>query len=293
MLLPEFVCRDLLSSLAAVGARAVYYPVDEALNPASAPEKWPKAKAVVAVDYFGFPQDMAPFRAYAKKTGAVLIEDDAHGLFSRDENAHLLGLRGDLGILSLRKSLALPNGAALLSPRGSRFSLPPQEPFDAPDSMRYLGKQAYRVLAQALGAGAAYRGLSWLRQARRAVTGRRIPAASRDAELRLPLPDLPCGQLTQPLRVGDPQAEVERRRELFRLLAQRLEGVVEPIFKTLPEGVCPYGYPFRAQGAALSEARAVLASLGLEPLPWPDLPDELAASAPERYRNVFLAHFLW
>ncbi len=293
VLVPEFVCRDLLSSLHAAGAKAAYYPVGEDLAPSTAPERWPEAHAVLAVDYFGFPQELAPFREYCRRRGALLIEDNAHGLFSRDEEGALLGARGDLGILSLRKSLPLPNGAALVSPEPGRFSLAPQEPFDAPDEPRYLAKQALRVVARNLGPRVSLRGLNVLRSVRHALRGYRYSRGNPQAETSLPLPERPCGQLAQPLRAAEPAAEVERRRALYELVEQRLKPTgVRPVFETLPKGVCPYGFPYRARLDQLAPALRALAALGLEPLPWPDLPVALAANAPERYRNVMLAHFL-
>ena len=70
-------------------------------------------KALLAVNYFGFAQDLAPFREYCLRTGATLIEDNAHGFLSKDTSGVLLGTRADLGITSIRKTFRLVNGAAL------------------------------------------------------------------------------------------------------------------------------------------------------------------------------------
>ncbi len=72
-----------------------------------------QCKAVLAVNYFGFAQDLAPFREYCSRTGATLIEDNAHGFLSKDTSGVLLGTRADLGITSIRKTFRLVNGAAL------------------------------------------------------------------------------------------------------------------------------------------------------------------------------------
>lgn len=294
VLLPEFICRDLLSSLAAVGARPVYYAVDYSLRPVEPPSRWPKAAAVLAVNYFGFPQDLEPFREYARSAGAVLIEDNAHGLFSKDASGAPLGARGDLGIFSLRKTLPLPNGAALLVPAGGRFPLPAQQPFEAPDTPRYLAKQALRVAAGVVGAPLSLRGLELLRGARRALTGKRLPPPDPASETNLPEPALPCGQLAQPLRVAAAQSEIRRRRLLYELIGERLKPTgAQAVFPDLPEGACPYGYPFRSSPDEIASAVSALAELGLEPLPWPDLPSALASGAPASYKNVWLAHFLW
>ena len=72
-----------------------------------------QCKAVLAVNYFGFAQDLVPFREYCLRTGATLIEDNAHGFLSKDTSGVLLGTRANLGITSIRKTFRLVNGAAL------------------------------------------------------------------------------------------------------------------------------------------------------------------------------------
>ena len=74
VLLPEYLCRDLMAPLHLLGAVPCWYPVASDMTPATAPADWPLVDVVLAVDYFGFPQDLAPFQAYAERTGAVVIE---------------------------------------------------------------------------------------------------------------------------------------------------------------------------------------------------------------------------
>lgn len=292
VLVPEYVCRDLLSGVAAAGARVEFYAQAPDLSPAAPFSRWPAAKAVIAVDYFGFPQDLAPFRDWAERGGGLVIEDAAHALFSRDASGALCGSRGDLSLLSIRKTIPLPNGAALVAPKGK--DLPAQEPFDAPDSGRYLARQAYRVFGGRVGARAALAGLQALRRARRAVSGVSVPGSPDDAETVLPPQDKPCGQLAVPLRGVDPAAEVARRRGLYAVVSQALAGTgVEPVFSALPDGAAPYGFPYRGPAEALHRAENALNDLGLFSLGWPDLPDAVAPRAPEHYKNVRLAHFLW
>ena len=68
VLLPGFICRDLIGAVRTVGAEVVFYDIDEqfhivadSLDRAGAS----RVRAVVAVNYFGFPQpldDLFPFR---------------------------------------------------------------------------------------------------------------------------------------------------------------------------------------------------------------------------------------
>lgn len=290
VLLPSFVCRDLLSAVAAAGAEPVFHGVTADLRPDEDPSRWPDAAAVLAVDYFGFPQDLAPYEAYARRGGAVVIEDAAHGLFSRDASGRLLGARAPLGVLSLRKSLPLPNGGALLASAPAFISrLPPQIPFAAVPGRRPALKAAARPLLALGGAKAAHAALTAARSLRGDASGHVGPDP--DSERVLP-PAPPCPELERPLVCADPAIEASRRRALWSFcdgLARR--AGLAPVFASLPDGAVPYGYAFRAED--LTAARAVFAAEGLTTLPWPDLPSAVQESASRADRSVALVHFLW
>jgi hypothetical protein len=290
VLLPAFICRDLLSAVAAAGAEPAFFETNPDLSPVD-PQRWPEARAVIAVDYFGFPQDLAPFEAYARRRGAVLIEDAAHGLFSRDTAGRLLGSRAPLGVLSLRKSLALPNGGALVAGDAALAArLPAQLPFEPVPGRRPALKAAARPLLALAGARATHAALTGLRSLRGDASGHVGPEP--DSERVLPAPAAPCPELERPLVCADPAVEASRRRALWSLcdgLARR--AGLKPVFAALPDGVVPYAYAFRA--GELGAARAPFAAEGLTTLPWPDLPAAVAPSAPGHYRDVGLVHFLW
>jgi len=287
--LPGLICREVLASLHAVGAEPVFYPVGSDLAPLHPPEQWPAARMIVAVNYFGFPQDLAPFQRYCQRTGAVLLEDNAHGLLSRDEQGRLLGTRGDLGLFSLRKTLPLANGAALVANHG-RYALGPQQEFDrSPLPKRYRLKQAMRSLVPVLGARAFSRLLAWTRP-----TGTQQGATRGTDESQLPSPAGPSSQLAVPLEV-DQAEEISRRRALYRTVETLLAGsglAVVPIHRTLPEQVVPYGYPFYSE-AARGDVERVLTSHGLIWSRWPDLPTAVSPGAPPHYKQLHLVHFLW
>jgi hypothetical protein len=291
VLLPSFICRDLLSAVAAAGAEPAFYGVKADLTPQDDPSRWPDARAVLAVDFFGWPQDLAPFEAYARRTKALLIEDAAHALFSRDAAGRLLGTRAPLGLLSLRKSLPLPNGGALLANESSFASrLPPQLPFEPVPGRRPALKAAARPFMALFGAHATHAALTALRGARGDASGHIGPDP--DSERVLPAPATPCPELERPLVCADPAVEASRRRALWSLCdgLARKAGLA-PVFPSLPDGVVPYGYAFRTED--LEAARAAFSAEGLTTLPWPDLPSSVLASAPEADKTVALVHFLW
>ncbi len=296
VLLPAFICREVLSAIHACGASAVYYPVDQTLALAVDPATLPAAKAIVAVDYFGFAQNLAPFTQFCARTGAVLIEDNAHGLFSHDETGRALGTRGDLGIFSLRKTLATPDGAALTvnSPAFSE-ALAPQLPFDttAPGAT-FRFKSSLRKLAQKFGPWPARAATAAARLARQLKTGHAIPPSLPQSEFELPAGAAPNRLLADVMAQTDVAAESARRCALYRLLPALLDPArYPPLFPTLPQGTVPYGYPFVANAAAGASASQTLARHGLECFQWPALPDAIAPSAPAHYQSVWMASFLW
>lgn len=278
VLVPAFVCREVVSAVLAAGAKPAFYGVDDALRPEEEPSRWPDAAAVLAVDYFGWPQDLAPYEAYARRTGAVVIEDAAHALLSRDASGRLLGTRATLGVLSPRKSLPIPNGGTLIASASAR--LQPQLPFEPVPGKRPALKAAARPFLALGGAKAA---LSVIAAFRAAKGAGRVDDA--------PAETAPCPELARPIAVADARIEVSRRRALWELCRNLTAKTAVPLFASLPDGVAPYAFAFRAKDPAA--ALGALADAGLAVLPWPELPDEIEPSAPERYRDVRLAHFLW
>lgn len=289
VLLPGFICRDLLASLYAVKAVPVFYPVSEKLGLSGDLNDFPRARAAIAVNYFGFPQDLGPFREYRRRTGAVLIEDNAHGLFSRDEDGQWLGTRGDLGVFSLRKSMALPNGGALVLHPGSVLVLPPSPLFRKAGGPRWRLKQTFRRATGSWDTRRTFRLLENLRK-----LGPHNGKAEDDSEVRIPPPPDPCLELSAPLVAADPALEAERRRALYGFCEDLLvrEGV-QPVFRQLPGRTVPYAFPFFAQAETVPSVQKLLGRHGLRCLPWPDLPRAVEPAAPKHYRNLWLAHFLW
>lgn len=294
VLLPEYICRDLLASVHAVRAEPIFYPVDRSLSPRSLPVKQ-GVKAVLMVDYFGFPQELEPFRAYCVERGAALIEDNAHGFLSRDEQGKLLGSRGDLGIFSLRKTFAFPDGAALLVNRRDWIGrLPPAVPCrDDPLPASFIVKRTLRRIQNATGIRARSMSEQVMRQFRRLKTGYALPVSSPESEREIPgEPAIHCESLRM-LEKIDAGGEVRRRRALYQDFHRDLHHLgIEPVFAELPPGVAPYGYPFRADEIVASSVVRIAHHRGFDCFSWPDLPAAVAPAAPESYKNVWWVNFL-
>jgi hypothetical protein len=297
VLLPGFICRDVLAPLTALSAIPIFYRVDETLQPDEDLDTHPPARAALAVNYFGFAQDLTPFRRYCQKTGATLIEDNAHGLFSRDEEGHQLGTRADFGVFSLRKSVALPNGAVLVVSRekerqgkkaGSVFG-------ESRDDLFFRRKQRIRGLIRRTGVFGARMAVGTSRWLRKIRTGYDLPPPNPKGETTMPLPNTATPLLRSGINTADPEKETLRRRSLYAAVDRLLggQGEVRPLFQTLPEGMVPYGYPFLCSSDRWPEIQNQLHRKGLLTITWPDLPEAIRASAPAFYHQVRLVPFLW
>ncbi len=287
--LPGFICRDVLASIHVLGATPVFYDVDESLQ-ATNLERLPKVKAIIAVDYFGFPQDLTEFHEYCSKSSATLIEDNAHGLFSRDEHGKLLGTRGDFGIISLRKTFHVATGAALLARQSVGISMPCIDRKEWSHALRFvLSRLERRTGIPALaGMRATVRGV-------RRLAGRaEIDAGSPDDETILPSEiAIGCGSLAR-LNEQDPEIEIARRQALFNKVVDDLRTVpgVRLLRHQLDGHTVPYGVPFRIDGEQHAALRAIERRHHVVVMQWPALPSAIADSAPDHYRNVWLVNFL-
>ncbi|MES2770839.1 MAG: DegT/DnrJ/EryC1/StrS family aminotransferase [Pseudomonadota bacterium] len=295
VLLPGYLCRDLLAPLHLLGALACWYEVAPDLSPAQSPELWPQADAVLAINYFGFAQDLRPFQSYAQRTGAVLIEDNAHGYLSRDQDGCWLGCRATLGLFSLRKTLRIPDGAVLwFSALPSTRTIPQQLPFSGhglnPAQLSKARLRRLPLIGETL-----YRSsialARWLRKQR---TGSATPTTDPNSEYLVPGSPQPWSGLRAALAACVASREIERRRTAYLRCAEIGVRVgARPIFSHLPDYCAPYAFAFRADQTALDAMRRYAAEQGFDLVSWPDLPEEIVSQAPTHYCNVFLINFLW
>ena len=287
--LPGFICRDVLAPLHVLGATPTFYDVDESLRPTSL-DTLPPTKAIIAVDYFGIAQDLSPFNSYCTRTGARLIEDNAHGLFSKDKNGDLLGTRGDFGILSMRKTFHLASGGALLSRHQSGIAMPCIDRGEGAHGLRFVLSRLERRSSVPVLQGMR----TAIRLARRLGGKEAIDGGSRDDETVLPTAMAIGCQSLQRLNAQSPQAESERRRQLFTEVIEDLQRIPQVclIHERLEKHCVPYGVPFRLIADADSALRKLERRHHVVVMKWPALPSAIADTAPDHYKNVWLVNFL-
>jgi hypothetical protein len=294
VLIPELICKDVVASIHTVKAIPVFYQVDKQLAPINlhADES---IKAIIAVNYFGFAQNMGDFNRESQRFGAVLIEDNAHGFLSSDTSNSPLGTRGDLGIISIRKSLRIPDGAQLLVNNQLLLkNIPQQIPYvRSPLGLRFtaqrLALEVQRTTRLPL--------LEWARYVVRRIrlisTGSALPISPPSAEFESITPTGPRDSSMSSLQSLDIAHEINRRKTLYQTVASlSLNCDIQPVFESLPANCVPYGFPFYADSVAAASVSKSVKKLGIEVINWPDLPASVAKNAPIHYRQLWLVNFL-
>jgi len=290
---PEFICRDLLSSIHHVGATVTFYPLDELFNPILLPPD-SNVRAILAVNYFGFAQPLEPFYEYCRVNNAVLIEDNAHGFISSSKDGRLLGTRGQLGITSIRKTIRSGDGATL-SVNDENFvnRLNPQLPSRSRESLRpiiirFLAKldRKYRL--------SIFRVLRlFIRRVRKFRTGHLLPLVDFTSETKPLFISAPYKSSMKMIEGVSRETEKNRRARAYKQVEFALSGLpLRPVFKVLNPETVPYGYPFFSDDDTARQASKITERFGYEIIKWPDLPKAVIDNAPIHYKNVWLVNFL-
>lgn len=295
VLVPDFICRDVLASLHAVGANPVFYSIGDDLQIATT-QPLPSAQAIIVVNYFGIPADLQCVCDFASAHTSI-IEDNAHGWLSVDRDGTPLGSRADVGITSVRKTIRLPDGAFLewraaahLDTTALHDSLTPRNealPFGfrlrrvvaridsvSPVSLMAVSRHSVRLLRRLRGQ----------------------PAVSERPEEEWQLPHhraIHCESLRLVERV-DQSHEVQRRRLLFaRCLSAAQRYDIDTPTPLLNEGVSPQGFAFFADTGNLDEfAKLVRRERLGEVITWPALSARSPLPTTSRLRTLRLVNFL-
>ncbi len=264
VLVPAYSCGSEVAPILALGLCVEYYRSLSDLSPDFAHLEElcrKKPKALLATHYFGFPQPLKALFQFKQEHDLFLIEDNAHGLFSRDSYGALLGRTGDVAIFSFTKSLSTPDGGALVL---NHPGLAPPGGGVAPLFFPVIKKIAGRTACQLVNKVAAID-----LQTARKIRARLLDPLSTE-------PNLDNGAESSwdsaaivddylafdPLRANWRQSFissfliqhqpnqwiVRRRRRNFRLLLDSCKRIIEsltPLIVELPKHVCPLLFPIR------------------------------------------------
>ncbi|GAB4227435.1 MAG: hypothetical protein Tsb0032_33960 [Kiloniellaceae bacterium] len=265
VLLPAYHCLAMIEPMEWLGLTPVYYRLHEDLSidlKALEGRLDPACKALVAVNYFGFPQDGARLRAFCDGFGLTLIEDCAHSFYG-EAGGQPLGSFGDFTIGSFPKFFPLRAGGCLVSSR-RKLDLAPLAAPGPLDNLQALVRELQMAhyygrlgaLRPATTAGAALAKLMLL--ARLGADPARLGDGARGL-------DYQAGAVARrTLGSSDAAWLAQRRRHNYETICRRLAGVpgVTLLKPDLAPGVVPYMVPLRLPGL-----RRVFADLEERALP--------------------------
>lgn len=238
VLLPAYLCKEVVKPLKDELLKARFYKVDRTLGvdiDDLGNKIGKKTRALLFIHYFGFPEPrMHEIKALCE--GKVLLIEDLVQSFLTRHHGKILGSVGDATISSYRKWIPIPDGA-LLGINNTLFHVPlvKKKP---PDKNLYVKNrlQGLELKGNCL----------------------KHPTFSKEAFRKL---FISADKLldTTPVEMSDYSrkmllkfdfdAIVSKRRENFRYLLSRLVGFksVNPLHRELPAGVCPLGFPILAE----------------------------------------------
>jgi dTDP-4-amino-4,6-dideoxygalactose transaminase len=258
VLAPDYNSGNEILAMRAAGATLRYYPIrrDLTLDPDDVERRCRTHNPGVlyVIHYAGWPQPMAELVDLCRRRGMLLVEDCALALLS-EAGGRPLGSFGDWSVFCLYKTLPLPNGAFLIQ-NGPRLESLERLVLRDAGTASVLGRTAellvQRIRGRANGVGAALqvvkRGMgraAGVLSVRRANVG--------DIGFNVDEVDLAMSAVSHRLLNRFDYDDIRRRRvENYRRLAERLgtppgsalrAGEAVPVFRSVPDGVCPLFFP--------------------------------------------------
>lgn len=255
--LPSYLCGSILSPLEAAGVSRRFFEVDRDLQARPGPwlDEVAEGDLALLIAYFGFPihQEIAE---QVRSRKALVVEDATQALLSETVGQH-----ADFVIYSPRKWVGVPDGGVLRA-RAQVLSVdlepPPHEWW-----MKVFQACLSRRDSDVYGADP---NREWFR-------------LFREASASMPCGPYAMSTLSRSLleTAFDYRRIAARRRENFSCLLEGLADIA--LYKELPDGVVPLGFPVRI--AERSRVQAGLFQAGI----YPQVLWELGSIVPARYRE--------
>ncbi len=284
VLLPAYICDSATYPFRELRIQMRFYEIHPSLKPdmadlVSKVDK--KTKAVLMVNYFGFPQELEPVKDFCKKHKISLIEDNAHGLLSK-KDSRLLGTFGDIGFSSIWKTLPTPNGGALFLNNDRLITEKPASSVSLNFSLKSDGFFLLYSLLTFL--ETKYGFPSWvfgntykkIRSTGGGIYGKALSLGASTSRVSVAV-----------LERVDFEEIISRRRRNYNLWLEKVYGRkgVKVLFESLPPGVCPQVFPLIIEeGNFIEEVR----SRGIAASLWPYLPQEVKGE--KDYANFLAEH---
>lgn len=258
ILLPAYHSRSMVEPVVSFSATPVFYRIknDTSVDLADVAARiTPRTKALVVVNYFGFPQDLVALRTFCDAHRLLMLEDCAHASLGAHAGRPL-GSFGDYAIASTMKFLPVYDGGCLVSScnRLDRVKLISAGPkFELKTAFNTLEKAfAYgrmKPLAAVLSLPMHLKNSLWgLLKSRSTVTTGPVGPRASDGGFGFEPQwlDKRASLMSRLLlaSVSLPRVAAARRRNYRRLQAALadLPGCM-PLYPALPEAVVPWVFP--------------------------------------------------
>jgi dTDP-4-amino-4,6-dideoxygalactose transaminase len=222
---------------------------------------------------------MERISAFARERGLWVVEDNAHGLYSTNEQGQPLGTLGDIGVLSFTKALAMPDGGALIVKDGAPHERAAPPRGVAPAPLRVAGRmksllegalvRRYPTATRAIKKRAADPLIAWIKTLESGNPSGPDTTEVRERRLFEFDPERARWRMSGLarrllLRSMPPDGVISARRQNFMTLLRNFKGGdrVVPLLDALPRGCCPLFFPVLMKTG--NDLRAFLTAHGVE-----------------------------
>lgn len=283
--IPDFICNEVSDALKVADAKVVFYKIKNNLEidlldlRAKITEN--DFDFILVVNYFGHPADIKSIKEVIGSKNIKIIEDNAHGLLSKDQEDKWLGLRGDFGLFSPRKTFPIPFGGFLFSSQQHFNAVP-----------------GYNILTLSFGDKLNYYLKLLFKYSMASLFIKKHTASIRKKNLNLINSEESSIELFNWIswaQIWDFNQEIVRRRQLHFKMKKLVEKVnLKSIYQEIGEGEVPYGFVFFNNDAQkLMEIKLLLKNYDIEFFSWPSLPKEVVVPSDHHYKNIYVVRYLW
>ena len=262
VLFPSYHCGIELDVILKAGFEVQFYHVDSSLRIDMEDLRCSigsNTRALYVIHYFGFSADMKALKEFCNQYDLLLIEDCALALYAQYQEEPL-GSFGDIAIFSIRKTLTVPAGGALVV--NNENLRPPNRA--RPNILYEVLKLVYLLFTRHF-----FRTWLWkmvnnnlllpLRANVCKVVNLEVSEGTRKESSYASIEFLPKWQNVGMSRLSiwlfkamQHEQIVERRRSNFQFLLEVLNlcSRIRPLITTLQDGACPLVFPVTVTGDA-------------------------------------------
>lgn len=287
---PEFICKDFLSPAYNNKLKIKFYKVSENLE--ATLKDIETCSYIVMVNYFGFSANFNNFQRVAEIKNAIIIEDNAHGFLSRDNNNNLLGTRANIGVISIRKIVDFDNAAILISQKEYEKINVNYSALNNKIEYRYKIKFLIKKIlffSPVIFGIIFFKIFNFLKK--------KNHNSDVNDEFKIPSNNYISKYLLKDMIFIDSYKEVTYRRNSFEVilgLAKKYQ--IKIMLTTLDKNISPYCFPYIKQGTNynIQKFESEVYSKGYFITKWPSLPSNINFDKTNNWmNNVHIVHFNW